>query len=58
MIIFLGLCAFLAVIGIVWLYQVAQGRERGASDKKLTDALQKLKTRGANAARKHRDKDN
>ncbi len=46
------------VVCAVWLWQKAQGRERSASDKKLTDALKNLKSQGEDAARMYRNKDN
>ena len=46
-----------AVVGGIWLYQRAQGKEKRLPDQKLTDALQKLKAQGGAAARKYRDKD-
>ena len=56
-IIFLILCAALAVFGIVWLYQLAQGKVRRTPDPNVTDALQRLKQQGAAAASKLRKKD-
>ena len=56
-IVFLILCTVFAVAGIVWLYRIAQGKERRAPDKRLTDALQKLKEQGRAAAGKHHNKD-
>ena len=57
MIIFVILCVLLAVICIVWLYQRAQGREKGKPDEKLTDALQKLKEQGKCTMLQHQKKD-
>ncbi len=47
--IFIALCAFLGIIGIVLLYQKAQGRKTFAPRKDLTDALQSLKKQGKDA---------
>ncbi len=57
MIVFLILCAAIAVVGVVWLYQIAQGRTRRAPDQKLTNALQRLKEQGRAAASKLQKKD-
>ena len=58
MIAFVVLCALFVVIGVIWLWQKAQGKEHSASDKKLTDALKNLKSQGEDAARMYRNKDN
>ena len=56
-VLFLILGNALALGCIIWLYHITQGKERGASNKKLSDALQKLKTQGGKATRQYRDKD-
>ena len=43
MLIFVALCAFLVIIGVVLLYQKAQGRKSAAPRKDLTDALLRFK---------------
>ena len=60
MIAFVVLVVLLVAVGAVWLWQRAQGRERFASDKELTDALKKLKAQGKGAVRVcwNKDKEN
>ena len=57
MLAFLMLCVGIVVATGIWLYQKAQGRERPKPNKKLTDALERLKQQGKSASLGIRKKD-